>query len=119
MTTENQEKTPVQPQPSDQQLQAMRNFLVKTIHDKYMELVDSIRQLPIHQAAFVQAHGYFDTGMVWAKEAIYHGAILPIPQVNQTINYSPVTQDDNVEKPESDPEQDSSELKKSDEIAAA
>ena len=66
--------------------QAIRSDLIKTIVQEYKKFITLIRELPIYQTSFHQAFLFFDSGILWAKEAIEHAPIvapavasIPIP----------------------------------------
>ncbi len=59
-----------------EQLTAIRESLFKATREKYIEFINAIRNLPIHPSAFTQAFVEFDTGILWAKEAIMYGAFV-------------------------------------------
>ncbi len=56
---------------TEEQMEVLREHLFKVTAEAYKKFIYGIKILPIHQEAFHQALLFFDTGMLWAKEAIY------------------------------------------------
>lgn len=79
--------TDVSGQVSPEQLTAIRQSLFNSVHADYVRFINSIRALPIHQSSLNQAFIEFDTGILWAKEAIFYGAFVQ-PQEKELPNQS-------------------------------
>ncbi len=59
------------PEMSQEQLMVVRNHILQLAQSKYNELMTVLKSQPIFQQAFMQSFLFLDTGMLWAKEAIY------------------------------------------------
>lgn len=68
--TKVEEITP-KPEMTQEQLMIVRNHILQLAQSKYNELMTILKSQPIFQQAFMQSFLFLDTGMLWAKEAIY------------------------------------------------
>ncbi len=68
---------------TEEQMAALRDHLFKVTAEAYKKFIYGIKILPVHQEAFHQALLFFDTGMLWVKEAIF---CAPLVNSNPTQN---------------------------------
>ncbi len=73
-------------QPTLEEIKVIKAEILKMCQKNYHNFIDTLRELPIHQAAFHQCFLYFDTGALWMKEAI---EFAPLVQ-KQTAPVEPV-----------------------------
>ena len=54
------------------QTDEMRVAVYNSFLGEYKKLIDLLRAMPFPQESFLQALMFFDTGILWVKEAVYH-----------------------------------------------
>ncbi len=79
-----------------EQLELVRTSLFKAVHADYVKFINSLRELPINQAAFQQAYGHFDTGILWTKEAVHYGDMVSHKATLATNDATPEVTPDEV-----------------------
>jgi len=62
-----------------EQKQLARQSFYLAAHAKYMELISVLKDLPIIPQCFDSAILFLDTGILWAKEAIFNGSLIVPP----------------------------------------
>jgi len=82
-TTNNQVHTP-----TAEQIEAMRNHLYNGILGEYKRFLNILVNSPISKESMNDGFRFLDTGMLWIKEAIYHGPIvnkIPASSPNEEV----------------------------------
>ena len=63
---------------ADEQIQLLRTSLTATVFQKYLELIKTLKQLPIQQniPGINQAYLFIDSGILWFKEVLTTGPLI-------------------------------------------
>lgn len=74
----------------EQQLQLVRDHLVKDLVLKYKEFISEFLKLPLELHNFKRAFEHFDDGILWAKEVITFANIIPKKVSTDNVTSLPV-----------------------------